>query len=293
MKKQNAWNAGLIERLKKNPERLLTTTLIGNTLAGLGTASYATFLSADHFGSVGIGIITGVTSFVILMVGEVIPKSLAYNNNVRVAQLAAWPLWISYILLWPISWVLGAVNHGLNRVLGGADVHHVSEEEVLILSRMSAEKGGIGYDEHRLIERVFEFDDIPVGQVMTPLPRAVSLDGDVPVDQIAYAAAQGGHSRYPVFHDDEDNIIGYVHTNALMKALNSDERDKPVSEFILPIQRLDETVSLERAFRALNKKQSHLALVHAHGDKEKILGLVTLEDVLEELVGEIQDETDE
>lgn len=293
MQERGERNAWLIARLKSDPELLLTTTLVGNTLSGLGTASYATLLSAERFGSVGVGLATGAVSFVVLMAGEVVPKSLSYANNVRVAQMAAYPLALFHFLLHPLSWFLNHINQVLGRLLGTKQPLHISEEEVLVTSRMSVERGGIGYDEHELIERVFRFDDTSVAAVMTPLPRVESLNADVPVDQIAYHAANVGHSRYPVYRDEEDRIIGYVHTNALMRALNSDGRDRPVSDFMLPVQRLDERMSLERAFRALNRKQSHLALVHEHGKPDNLLGIVTLEDVLEDLVGEIEDETDE
>ena len=114
----------------------------------------------------------------------------------------------------------------------------------------------------------------------------------MPVESIAYYVSQTEHSRYPVYMGNHDNIIGYIHVNAVMKALNSDDRHKPIAEFIRPIKVMDEFLSLERAFRAMNKDQAHMYLVHDHIKKEKIIGLITLEDILEELVGEIEDETD-
>lgn len=291
MKKQKVFNAGLIERLKKNPERLLITILIGNTIANLSLGAYTTSVAIKSFGSLGLGIITGLTTVLLLIIGEIIPKSFAYNNNVRVAQYTAYPLFIISIIFSPISRALDILNKRLNK--GHSKIHgHITEDEVLIMSRMSVEKGGIGYDEHALIEKIFKFNDITVGEIMTAEPRIHFVNGEVPVDQIAHYISQTEHSRYPVYVGSEKNIVGYIHINTVMKVLNSKERDRPVADFVSPIQKIDENMQLDRAFRSMNKKQAHMYLVHKHKDPKDIVGLITLEDILEELVGEIEDETD-
>lgn len=291
MKKDKIWNANLIEKLKKNPEKLLITILIGNTIANLSMGAYSTAVAIKSFGNVGIGIITGISTVAILLVGEIIPKSFAYNNNVRVAQYVAYPLFLVSALFSPIAFVLDWINKKLNK--NKSKIHgHITEDEVLIMSRMSVEKGGIGYDEHMLIEKIFKFNDITVGEIMTAEPRIHFVNGEVPVDQIAHYISKTEHSRYPVYVNNNHNIIGYIHINTVMKALNSKDRDRPIADFVSPIQKIDENMQLDRAFRAMNKKQAHMYLVHKHKDPKDIVGLITLEDILEELVGEIEDETD-
>lgn len=291
LKKQKSMNASLIERLKNDPERLLITILIGNTIANLSMGAYSTAVALQTFGNIGVGIVTGISTVAILLAGEIIPKSFAYNNNVRVAQYTAYPLFLSSILLYPLAFVLDKINKSLNKQR--SKFHgHITEDEVLIMSRMSVEKGGIGYDEHMLIEKIFKFNDIGVGEIMTAFPRIQFLNGDVKVDQIAYHISKTEHSRYPVYVGNDHNIVGYIHVNTVMKALNSSGRDKLIKEFVKPIQIIDEDMQLDRAFRAMNKKQAHMYLVHKHKDPKTIVGLITLEDILEELVGEIEDETD-
>ncbi len=291
MKKQKVFNAGLIERLKKNPERLLITVLIGNTIANLAIGAYSTAVAIESFGSIGIGVITGLTTIAVLLMGEIIPKSFAYNNNVRVAQYTSYPLFVISTILFPLAYILDNINKRLNKT--HSKIHgHITEDEVLIMSRMSVEKGGIGYDEHALIEKIFKFNDITVGEVMTAFPRIQFLNGEVKVDQIAYHISKTEHSRYPVYIGNDHNIIGYIHIITVMKALNSTDRDEPLSKFVTPIQKIDENMELDRAFRAMNKKQAHMYLVHKHKDPKTIVGLITLENILEELVGEIEDETD-
>jgi len=292
MKEKKVFNAELIEKLKKNPEKLLILVLVGNTLVNLTLASYTTALTINAFDSIGLGIVTGITALLVLIMGEIIPKSFAYADNIKVAQFTAYPIYFFSIILWPLVTLLDLFNRKLNKFFGAKDPTHITEDEVRIMSRMSAEKGGIGYDEHELIENVFKFDDITAGEIMTAVPRIHFVNGEVPVESIAYYVSQTEHSRYPVYMGNHDNIIGYIHVNAVMKALNSDDRHKPIAEFIRPIKVMDEFLSLERAFRAMNKDQAHMYLVHDHIKKEKIIGLITLEDILEELVGEIEDETD-
>lgn len=292
LKEKGALNANLIEKLKKNPEKLLITVLVGNTLVSLSTASYATALAIRAYGSIGLGIVTGITAVALLILGEMIPKSIAYADNVKVAQYTAYPLYIFTIILWPLVFILNTLNKKLKKLFGSKDPTYITEDEVRIMSRMSAEKGGIGYDEHELIENVFKFDDITAGEIMTPLPRVHFVNGEVPVENIAYYVSKTEHSRYPVYLGSHENIIGYIHVNAVMKALNSDDRNKPISEFVRLIKAMDELLSLEKAFRIMNKEQAHMYLVHDHVNKNKIVGLITLEDILEELVGEIEDETD-
>jgi CBS domain containing-hemolysin-like protein len=292
MKKHKSWNANLIDKLKSKPEKLLITILVGSTLANLATGAYATALADDAFGSLLLGTITGVTVIAVLVIGEIIPKSLAYADNVRVAQLTAYPLFLFSVIMWPVTLLLHVLNKKLNTLFRTKHAGHITEDEVLIMSRMSVEKGGIGYDELEFIEKVFRFDDVTVGFAMTAFARIHFLDGEVPVENIAYHISKTEHSRYPVFKGSDRNIIGYIHVNTVMKALNSADRNKPIREFVSPIHKIDESVSLERAFRAMTRRGSHMFLVHEHKKPDTILGLITLEDILEELVGEIEDETD-
>lgn len=291
MIREKVRGAVLIEKLKSNPEKLLITILIGNTIANISIGAYSTAIAMDMFGSVGVGIFTGVSTIVLLICGEIVPKSFAYNNNVRVAQATAYPMFMVTVLLSPLSFILSFINDKLNKKRHKGHAH-ITEDEVLIMSRMSVEKGGIDYDEHTLIERVFKWNDTKVGKIMTALPRVEFINGEVPIDQIAYFISKTEHSRYPVYLNNEDNIIGYIHINTVMKVLNSKDRDMSVSEFISPIQSIDESIEIDRAFRFMNKKRAHMCLVHKHGDIDTIVGLITLEDILEELVGEIEDETD-
>jgi CBS domain containing-hemolysin-like protein len=285
-------NAKLIQKLKHEPERLLTTILIGNNIVNIVIASYATLLSAEYFGSVGIGIATGLTTIAILIFGEIMPKSIAFSHNKMFAQYMAPMLYGVTLILYPISSVLVFLNRALQKMTKANTMSSVTEDEVRIMSKMSAESGEIHRDEHELIENVFRFDDMVLGSIMTPFDRICFINGDVPVDNIAYYVSHTEHSRYPVYINEESNIIGYIHVNTIMKVLNSDDRDTLVSQYVTNIERIPETLSIRRVFKRMRHTQNHMMLVTKKGEPESVLGLVTMENILEELVGEIQDETD-
>ena len=136
---------------------------------------------------------------------------------------------------------------------------------------------------------VLEFNDTKAQEVMTPRYKMEALNDDAAVDQVAYFMAQKGFSRYPVFHNQKDNIIGYVHVIDIMRVLNSDKRENLLENYIQPIIKIDENEKVNSIFNKMRRKHSHMALIIR---KDQLLGLVTMEDLLEELVGEIEDEKD-
>jgi len=285
-------HAMIVHRLKQNPQALLSTILIGNNIVNLFTASYATVVATRYFDSAALGVATGASTILILIFGEIIPKSIAYAKNTAIACLTAWPLYFLRTLFAPLIFILGYLSTFLHKILRISGEIRVTEEEVRTMARLGVEHGSIEYREHEMIENIFRFNDIIAKDVMTPLYRVTSINGDVPIEQIAYFISHDGHSRYPVYEDDEDNIIGYIHVNHVMKALNSDKRHYPLKKFLLPISIVDETMNVERVFRALKRDRSHICLLHQEGNKEVLVGILTMEDILEEIVGDIEDETD-
>jgi Mg2+/Co2+ transporter CorB len=186
MEQKKIKNASLIRKLKSKPQRLLITILIGNNVVNLFTASYATVVAISFFGSAGLGIATGVTTFFILIFGEIMPKSVAFANNMRIARLTAKPLYALFIVLYPVSHVLLMLNRATNRIFKSPTSRGVSEEEIRVMSRLGVESGAIDYREHEMIENIFKFDDVLVGEIMTPISRTEILNGSVPVEQIAH-----------------------------------------------------------------------------------------------------------
>lgn len=294
MEENKRKNASIIKKLKSKPQRLLITILMGNNIVNLFTASYATVVATRFFGSAALGVATGGVTILILIFGEIIPKSFAYSHNEKIAIIFAWPVYLLYIIFYPITFFLLKLNRSLNKIFKIKPSVGITEEEIRTMTRLGVENGAIDYREHEMIENIFKFDDVLVGEIMTSKHKIDMLNGEAPVEQVAYFASHSGFSRFPVYEDNnEDKIIGYIHVNQIMKALNSDERDKPVKDFISPVDAVPETMKIERLFRLMNKRQAHMYLVHKDEDPSEIIGLVTMEDILEQIMGEIEDETDE
>ena len=291
---QKRKNAKLVWKLLQKPQRLLITILIGNNIVNVLTASLATVVAVDYFGSVGVGLATGVVTMLILVFGEITPKSLAQKNNEWLAAKTAPVLYVMSIILFPIAWTLMKFNNFVaNKLVAKTIVPLAIDDEIKAMARLGVESGSLDYREHEMIANVLKFEDKTAGEIMTSRYKMVSLNGDVPFDQIAYFVAQSGFSRYPVYDGDEDNIIGYVHVNDIMKKLKSDERDELLKDNVRKLSRVEESFSIERLLRKSVSAQEHIILVVRDDDPNDIVGIVTLEDVLEELVGEIVDETDD
>lgn len=292
MERKKLWNAKLVARLKRTPQRLLITVLVGNNLVNISIASLATVVGMDYFDSFGAGIATGVSAVVILLLGEIFPKSIAITYKRQVAQLSAWPLFMMYLVCYPISILFFKLEQLLQKKFHTRAANIVSEEEIRIMAELGLEHGEIDHAERTMIENIFEFDDIPVGKIMTPVESADALSGEVPVAQIAYYVSQSGFSRFPVYDGNPNNYIGYVHTNDVMRVLNSTDRDLPLLTFVSPLAKVSEKENIAQVFRLMTKDRSHMYLAHKENDPDEIVGLVTMEDILEEIVGEIEDEGD-
>lgn len=291
MMDQKCFGAEIVHRLKSRPRRLLIAILLGNNIVNISIASYATVIATQYFDSGVMGIATGISTILILMFGEVLPKSFAIAKKERIAQFVAWPMWIIFIAMYPIVFIVHQINRIIYKIMRVSQAQdHVTEEEIRVMARMGVEHGAVHHREHAMIENIFEFNDICVKDTMTPLARVEAISASVPVEQIAFTVGQIGHSRYPVHEGDKDEFIGYAHINTIMQKLNSDDRNKPVGDFVLPLKHIDENITIERAFRRMIKNYTHLFVV-LNASKE-VVGIITLEDILEELVGEIVDETD-
>lgn len=278
-------------RLRQVPQNLLATILIGNNIVNTLCASLATVLAVSYFGDYGVGIATGVATMMILMFGEITPKSIAQKNNVYIALKTAPILWYLSRFIYPLVWALNHFNGFItNKILKSKKTELVTESEIRALARLGVEVGAIDYRERELIEKVFHFNDTLVKKVMTPRYKIVALNGESPVEQIAFFIGQQEFSRFPVYVGEEDNYIGYVHVNDVMKSLNSDNREVELQKLARPLRKVKATESLEAVFRKMRVYREHMMAVV---DDKNYLGLVTMEDLVEDIFGEIEDENDD
>ena len=277
--------AKVVVALKARPQRFLATILIGNNLVNIFAAGLATVVATQLFGSAGLGIATGVMTLLVLIFGEIVPKAFAQKHAENFALAAAFPLFILDKILTPFSW---SIEKGLH-ALGARTSDEVSEAEVLATVDLGTESGEIKRHEQELIQNVLEFTDTRADEVMTPRVAIEALEKSTTIEATEKFFQKVTHSRIPVFDGSIDKIIGLVTLRQIFEHENSKSISLAEINLLEPIF-TSASRPIRSLFQELKSRRIHLAIVvDEHGGT---LGLVTLEDLLEELVGEIEDEED-
>jgi len=275
----------LIHKMKADPHTLLSTILIGNNLVNVAAAALATSLAIDAFPNYAVGIATGAMTFLLLVFGEVFPKSIATRNNLLIARMAIVPIyWIS-IIFFPVIKFLNFIPWLTGRI---KKPQSVSEEELITFVEVVEEEGEIKEEEKELIHNIFEFDDTNAYEIMTPRADMFVVEADEPLD--TKSIIDSGFTRIPVIHDSIDEVIGILHIKDLFMNMAMGSPQNDVRSIMRKPYFIPENKKLDSLLQQFKKTKNHMAvIVDEHGG---VSGLITLEDALEELVGEIEDETD-
>ncbi|MBD3331141.1 DUF21 domain-containing protein [Candidatus Peregrinibacteria bacterium] len=284
-------NSRLLKKLKRDPHKLLITVLVGNNIVNILASAYSGLLFTEIFGSKGLGIATGVMTLFILIFGEITPKSFAHQYRVAVSLLMARPIYYLQILIWPLVWFFEKIVELSHRVLGTKKVVTVTEGELLAMIKIGAQEGSIAKHEKEFIENVLEFNDIEVGEIMTARVNIVGLDSEITLSKAIKFAIKHSHSRLPVFKKNMDNIIGVLSTKDLLKFSQQYAGTKKLID--LPLSHPHEVPSSKKIYNLFKEFQTkfvHMAVVI--GDFGGTAGIITLEDIIEEIVGDILDESD-
>ena len=281
--------ANALVRLKANPERLLITILIGNNVANIGAASVATYAATQLFGSAGVGLATGVMTLLVLFFGEITPKSFAVSNAMRFSLAAAPVIEMLQRVLSPLVRPLESLTRWiLPKAKGGSG--GVSEMEIRRLSQMAYLSGMIDERERRLVEQAFLLDTTKARDAMTPRVEIFAWPETLTVGEIAAELRSLPYSRIPVYEDTVDRITGVVHLRDLYQAISSGRRLSTLRELAREPFVVPEMMPLSALLEEFQNRRIHLGIVvDEYGGTD---GLITLEDILEELVGEIHDEVD-
>jgi putative hemolysin len=294
-----------LARLLGDPNRFLAAVQVGVTLAGFLSAAFGASTLAgplsDWLVGRGVGegmadplalvLVTLVISYVSLVVGELTPKRLALQRAEGFSLVVARPLNTIARLFRPVVWLLSVSTNVLVRLLGGdpkAGGESISQEE---LRDLVAAHESLSSDERRLIDEVFRAGDREVREVMTPRTEVEFLDASTTVSRAARQLAESGHSRYPVIGRDQDDVVGFVHVRDLLLPTHPAGRAATVGDLAREVKRLPGTAGVLTALSEMRRENQHLAVVvDEYGGTD---GIVTLEDLIEEVIGEIYDEYDE
>lgn len=275
----------LIKKMKDDPHRLLSTILIGNNLVNVGAAALATAIMLELVTSNAVGIATGIMTALILIFGEIIPKTIATRNNVLIARLVIMPLYWLSILFAPIIYLLNFIPRLTRNIQRKS---RVTEEELMTFVDVVEEEGGIEEEEKELIHNIFEFDDTSASEIMTPRADmyVINVHEELNLEKII----RSGFSRIPVIEEDIDDVIGILNIKDLFMHQVTSAKPPDVRSVMSEPYFVPENKKLDHLLQEFKRRKQHIAIVvDEHGG---VSGLITLEDALEEIVGEIVDETD-
>ena len=280
-----------LHKLKMNPSWMMSSVNLGNNLVNVGASALATSVAIRLFGNDGLGIAVGVMTFLILVFGEITPKTYCNANSTKVALRYAPVLLAFSYVFYPVVKFFEIITRGVVKITGSSYTPPpITEEEIKgVIDQGLAEKA-IEKEEMELVHGALNFDDTVIRSVMTPRTKMFTLNAKMLLFEALPQINQSAHSRIPIFGDTRDDIVGFIHVRDVLKEL---EKDKEVVT-LEQIARKPVFASQEKMVSSLLKemkgRKTHMAIVvDEHGGVE---GLVTLEDLLEEIVGEIEDETD-
>ncbi len=282
--------ASLVLSLSEQFDKLLSTILVGNNIVNIGLSSIATVFFIDLFGNVyGPTLATVVITVVVLIFGEISPKSLAKESPEKFASFSAPIMNVLMWILTPINFLFSLWKRLLTKLIRTDGTPSITEEELLTIVEEAEQDGGIDESESELIRSAIEFNDLQAVDIFTPRVDVEAVEVDDDKQTIADTFTQTGYSRLPVYDDTIDNIVGIIHLKDFYTQIYT--TDAPLSSIIKPAVHISRSMKIYDLLRLLQREKAHMAVIA--DEYGGTVGIVTMEDILEELVGEIWDEHDE
>jgi|SRR5579871_319090 len=279
----------------KKPNHILTTILVGNNIVNTLAAATATVLAQSIFSSFAISAATFFITVMLVIFGEVTPKTFARHNAARILPVGMNLLVPIYGLLFPITWIMSRFSTTLVKRVGGyAEGPLATEEDIAYMIRLGHEEGVLKRNNGHLLQSVIEFRETVAKESMVPRMEICSFEVNATYDEVLTRVLKEGHTRWPVYETNIDNIVGIFHAKDLLAHLEgSEECHKLFSlrELLRPAKFIPDTMKIGNLLKEFQAGKAHLAIVvDEYGGTA---GIISLEDVLEELVGEIRDEYDD
>ncbi len=289
MAEQGNHRAALVLQLSDRYDQLLSTILVGNNIVNISAASIGTVLFTRILGDIGATVSTVVITVVVLIFGEISPKSMAKETPEKFAMFSAPILRVLIVILTPVNFLFSAWKSLLSKVIKVSDDRTPSHEELLTLVEEVEQEGGIDEMESELLRSAIEFNDMEAVDILTPRVDVEGIPLDATKEEIANAFTQSGYSRLPVYDGTIDRIVGFIHMKDFFEGPHITE--KPLEAIMTTPLFVPPSTKIDDLLRMLQKTKSHIAVVS--DEYGGTLGIITMEDILEELVGEIWDEHDE
>jgi len=278
----------ILKRLLKNPDNVISAIVIGNNIVNIFASILAGAVTTAYFGNIGIGIATVVMMFILLVFSEVTPKAFGIKNETLALRVAR-PLSIITKVFHPIVVLLTSISNGLISLVGGKSKRKtvVTEDEIMAMMRLGEEEGTIEKDEREMVNDVFEFDETRAHEVYTPKEKVEFINEEESVADLIQKSIKTGYSRFPAYRKNLDDVVGMVH---IKDSLIIKDTSLTVKNIVRPILKIDFRMKVDDVLREMKRNKTHLALLQ--DKKGKTLGLLSMEDLIEEIFGEIADEHD-
>lgn len=281
--------AQLVLKMAEDYDKLISTILIGNNIVNIASASLATVIFVEHFGEAGITISTAVMTVLVLIFGEISPKSLAKEAPESFAMFSAPFLNFMTVILTPLNFLFSFWKKMLAKVFKIDNDHKITQDELLVLVDEVTQEGGIDEDEGRLLRSALEFTDRSAENIITPRIDLEAVPLDASKEEIAKSFSESRFSRILVYKEDIDHIVGIIHQKDFYTLTGITK--KSVKDIMTEPVFVPKSIKIDDLLKILQKNKSHIAVVS--DEYGGTLGIVTMEDILEELVGEIWDEHDD
>jgi len=286
-------NANIIHKELQHPEKFITTILVGNNIVNVTASVLVTALALNFFGNIGIAIATGVMTVVILVFGEVVPKTFATRHADTYSLKIAGLLELLTRILYPIVFVFTWITNIVLKIIGVKEKIKnplITEDQIKLLLKIGVEEGVFERHEQDYIHKVFKFTNEKAKTAMTYKADMVTVENTITLDTALKKINESGHSRLPVWKDDFDNIIGMIYAKDLLKYRYEELEGMNVEEILRPILTVRSDRKIASIFKELQFKKIQIAVVV--DENKNVVGLLSMEDIIEEIVGEILDEYD-
>ena len=284
-------SAKLAYKIYNNYENALATILIGNNLVNIASESVATVLVIGWLGSSNAWVATIGMTIIVLICGEIVPKILAKTMPEKVSTLYAFPLYTLMIITKPIVILVDAIvkftSHLWKKAIDNAPI---SEEELETILDTVEDEGIIDEEKCDLLQSALDFDEVQAYEIITPRVDLVAIDAESTREEMLETLLESSYTRIPVYKDTIDNIIGILHVNLVIRALTEDPNADILASLMEPVF-VHKTMALDEVFEKMRKKRSHMVVVT--DEYGGVMGILTMEDAMEQLVGDIWDENDE
>ena len=286
-----AKGAKALHKLKSNPSWMMSSVNLGNNLVNVAASALATTIAIRTFGDDGLGIAIGIMTFIILVFGEISPKTYCNANATKISlRFAPILLGFSYVL-YPIVKLFELITRVIVKLAGSSYLPPpITEEEIKDVIDLGMAEKAIEKEEHEMVHGALEFDDIVIRTVMTPRTKMFTLPAKMILFEALPQINQRGHSRIPIYGKSKDDIVGFIHVRDVLKELEKDNKMISLEQMAREPVFASQEKMVSGLLKEMKGRKTHMAIViDEHGGVE---GLVTLEDLIEEIVGEIEDESD-